>query len=349
MQPVRESERPFRSFARDVKAHVDGALADWLAPRVAEASSLHAEVGAVARACLDLAVRGGKRLRPALTAAAYEAFDGAGGARGIGPALVALELLQAYLLIHDDWMDGDATRRGGPSAHASLGAAFGSAQAGAVAAILAGDLAVAYAQEALLETDVAPAALVAAARELASMQHSVVLGQTLDVRSVSRGSSDVERMHDLKTGSYTVRGPLRLGAALAGADDLARRAIDAFAGPLGIAFQLRDDLLGLFGDPSVTGKPRGSDLRERKKTAVVADLWLDAEWAARLEGAARLDDGAVDRLLGDIERTGARERVEARIVTLEKRALTELAALPVSARGRDLLADAARALTTREL
>ncbi|MFO0671457.1 MAG: hypothetical protein U0235_17805 [Polyangiaceae bacterium] len=85
MQPVRESERPFRSFARDVKAHVDGALADWLAPRVAEASSLHAEVGAVARACLDLAVRGGKRLRPALTAAAYEAFDGAGGARGIGP------------------------------------------------------------------------------------------------------------------------------------------------------------------------------------------------------------------------------------------------------------------------
>lgn len=267
----------------------------------------------------------------------------------ITPALLSLELLQTYLLIHDDWMDGDDVRRGGPSVHAALASAFGSAEAGAVSGVLAGDLAAAYALEALVECDVAPPALVEATREMAEMQHRVVLGQTLDVRSVARDTEAVDRMFDLKTGSYTVRGPLRLGASLAGASEEARQALDAFARPAGIAFQLRDDVLGLFGDPAVTGKRCGSDLREQKFTSIIAEL--DSTWAARLEGAAHLEQRALERLVADIEKTGARDRVEARIRSLTGAAQSALASpsLALSPRGHELLSDATIVLTTREL
>ncbi len=348
MEPSPALAASFRPFTEKVKAHVDAALNDWLESRIRRANAYHEEVAAHATAIRDLAVRGGKRLRPALCAASYSAFGGASGFERIGPALVSLELLQVYLLVHDDWMDGDAVRRGGPSTHAALASRFGSAQAGAVAAILAGDLAAAYSLEALGECDVPAPALAAAMRELGEMQHRVVLGQILDVRGVCRGGDEVERMHDLKTGSYTVRGPLRLGAALAGADDDARARLESFAAPLGIAFQLRDDLLGLFGDPTRTGKPRGSDLREGKRTAVAAALSPASDWAPRLAAAPKMNDDELAALVDAVEKSGARERVEARIEVLVAAAERALAALDVSDGGRKLLGGAMATLTRRE-
>lgn len=349
MEPQGASNRSFADFAHEVKTTVDAALDEWLKAPVLEAESLHSDVGQVAGAVRSLALRGGKRLRPVLCVAAYEAFGGEGGARAVAPALVSLELLQAYLLIHDDWMDGDDVRRGGPSAHAALSGRFGSTAAGAVGAVLAGDLGAAYALEALMRTNVPPAALLEATREFAEMQRRVVLGQTLDVRGVASGAAEVERMHDFKTASYTVRGPARLGAALAGADSNARMRLDSFASAAGIAFQLRDDLLGLFGDPAVTGKPRGNDLREKKRTAVVADLWLDARWRARLEHADRLEQSELEALVSAIEKEGARARVEARIAALTETALARVAELPISLRGRALLDDVVHVLTRRQL
>jgi geranylgeranyl diphosphate synthase, type I len=348
MEPSPALAASFRPFTEKVKAHVDAALNDWLETRIRRANAYHEEVAAHATAIFDLAIRGGKRLRPALCAASYLAFGGMGGFERIGPALVSLELLQVYLLVHDDWMDGDAVRRGGPSTHAALGRRFGSEHAGAVAAILAGDLAAAYSIEALGECDVDAASLSAAMRELGEMQHRVVLGQILDVRGVCRGSDEVERMHDLKTGSYTVRGPLRLGAALAGAGGGARAGLESFAAPLGIAFQLRDDLLGLFGDPARTGKPRGSDLREGKRTAVVAALAPVSDWAARLAAAPDMSDGELAALVDAVEKSGARQRVEARIEVLVRAAESALAELPVTDEGRKLLGGAVMTLTRRE-
>jgi geranylgeranyl diphosphate synthase type I len=350
MEPSREIQRPFRLFAEDVKAHVDRKAAQWLEARIARADRCHEEVGAHAQAIAGLAVRGGKRLRPVLAAAAYRAFGGGGATlEPITPALVALELLQTYLLVHDDWMDGDELRRGGPTVHAALAMRFGSSQAGAVAAILAGDLASAYATESLAEANVAAPALVEAFRELAEMHHRVVLGQTMDVRGVCRSSDDVERMHDLKTGSYTVRGPLRLGAALAGADTSARAALDGFATPVGIAFQLRDDLLGIFGNPAVTGKPRGSDLREGKRTAVTAALATDAAFARRFEAAKSCSSAELEELVKAIEATDVRARVEARIDVLAHSSARALEDLPVNDSGRELLRGAVDVLARRDL
>src|SRR5205823_483718 len=131
----------------------------------------------------------------------------------------------------------------GPTAHARLRELTGSTRAGEVGAILAGDLGAGYALEALAETPVEPARLAAAMKELAKTWVDVVLGQVLDVGGNAVDASAVETMHELKTSSYSVRGPLMLGAILGGREDL-RAPLEAFSRPLGIAFQLRDDLLG---------------------------------------------------------------------------------------------------------
>ncbi|MGD0527854.1 MAG: polyprenyl synthetase family protein, partial [Polyangiaceae bacterium] len=261
------SEDAFGELVARVRADVDARLAAWLETRVAEARSRGAEVEAVADAVRSLVMRGGKRMRAVLLAVAYEGCGGEGGTNAVTLAAVALELLQAYLLVHDDWMDGDEVRRGGPSVPAMMRARLpGHADA---MSVLAGDLAAAWAREALLAVELPAPRVVLAARELARVEEEVIHGQVLDVGSTAASASEVEAVYALKTASYTVRGPLVMGARLAGASDGQVTALAAFAVPLGVAFQLRDDALGTFGDPGATGKPAGSDLRRGKRTALV--------------------------------------------------------------------------------
>jgi geranylgeranyl diphosphate synthase type I len=314
----------FGAFARATKAAVDADLATWLTARASEARRHADDAGIVADAVRALATRGGKRVRAVLLGATYEAC---GGTSPVRMALVAIELLQTYLLIHDDWMDDDDVRRGGPSVHAMLRERFGSSRAGDVAGVLAGDYAAALALEALSETPVPPARVTEAVREFARIQTSVIIGQLIDVRAAAKGTPSVEAMHDLKTGSYTVRGPVAMGAILAGASPDVRAALDAFARPLGVAFQLRDDLLGTFGDPASTGKPRGSDIRQGKRTAIIAELEsspLAAPLLARAHGVRDAAAGDVEALVALMVSSGAKARVEARLASLLKQARTEL-------------------------
>jgi geranylgeranyl diphosphate synthase type I len=158
-------------------------------------------------------------------------------------------------------------------------------------------------------------------------------------------------MHDLKTGSYTVRGPLAIGAILAGATPEQRAALDRFASPLGVAFQLRDDLLGTFGDPKTTGKPAGNDLRRGKRTALVAALADDAEaqpLLKRVLGVAEASDADVAAVVTRMETSGARARVEARLRELLAAAERELASAPLGALGKGWLHGAVRALGERD-
>jgi geranylgeranyl diphosphate synthase type I len=264
---------------------------------------------------------------------------------------VALELLQTYLLIHDDWMDGDEVRRGGPSVHAMLRDRFASRRDGDAAAVLAGDLAAAFAQEALLAAPAPAARLAQAARVFARMQADVVRGQVIDLRASAADAEAVEAMHDLKTGSYTVRGPVVLGAVLAGAASDRVEALERFATPLGVAFQLRDDVLGTFGDPRATGKPAGSDLRQGKRTALVVEAERDAEarrLLPRVLGVVDASDDEVDAVVRRMEASGAKARIEGRIAALmaESRAALERVALEPHA--REVLAHAVTALGTRE-
>jgi geranylgeranyl diphosphate synthase type I len=246
-------------------------------------------------------------------------------------------------------MDGDLVRRGGPSVHAALRSRFGSERQGDVAAILAGDWACGVAQEALLSVDLPPSLLVEAARVLARTQSEVVLGQILDVRKSPE--TGAEAIAEWKTASYTVRGPLGIGAALGGADSALRAAFDRFARPLGIAFQLRDDVLGAFGDARATGKPVGADLRRGARTALVAEVAKGEEGRhllSRVFDVAEAPDADVELLLEYMERSGARTRVEARISALLGEARFELASMPLPTVAREVLEGAVLALGERE-
>jgi geranylgeranyl diphosphate synthase type I len=354
--------KAFAAYAARVKPGLDVALAAYLERASASVAGLPRDVIATVEAVRDLSLRGGKRLRAVLLAAGYDACGGEGGADRVVMAGVSLELLQAYLLIHDDWMDGDDTRRGGPSVPAMVRdqlARFGAAgrDAASAFAILAGDFAAGLSMSALAEVPVAPGRVAAAMAEMGRIQRDVVLGQMCDVHgelgSEPPTAAAVELTHTLKTSSYTVRGPLLLGARLAGASPDAVRALEGFGDPVGVAFQLKDDLLGTFGDPARTGKPVASDIRQGKRTGLIAALaeGSSPDTAALLSRAFGKRDASaadVEALVEKMVSSGARRRVEEQIEALVKRGLSALDGGALAPSARELLAGAAHTLTHRE-
>jgi len=261
---------------------------------------------------------------------------------------VALELLHTYFLIHDDWMDGDPVRRGGPSVHVALAARFGSTQKGNASAILAGDYAIALACDALARLDTPAERLRGAFKVFSEMQLSAVAGQQLDMLGEGR---DVELGYALKTGSYTVEGPLKLGAILAGAKPPVLDVLSRYSRPAGIAFQLRDDLLGLFGDPKQTGKPFASDLLGGKRTLLMGLALQRAKGQnlaaiRRVLGNARATVPQIRGALSAIRESGATQLVEERITQLSQSALSELGR-GIGKSGRGLLVGATEALSFR--
>jgi geranylgeranyl diphosphate synthase type I len=346
--PKALAQNPFFALLNAVQSEVDQRLRGFLETRLDVARRHGPEVLEMVSAVRDLCLRGGKRLRPALLVAGYRA---ASERAALEPALdagVALELLQAYLLIHDDWMDGDVVRRGGPAVHAHLAKRFRSEHKGHASGILAGDYASAVALEALSQVDMKPSAALAAFACFAEMQLDAIAGQQLDLIG---GDYDVELAYQLKTGSYTVRGPLRLGAILASAGPKTLLALDRFALPIGVAFQLRDDLLSAFGEPKQTGKPLGNDLRAGKRTALLAaglKLARGKELKAlkSVIGKTEASDTELRSALSVLETSGARATIEERIAELTRAGLAELGR-GVSKQGIELLSGATEALTAR--
>jgi geranylgeranyl diphosphate synthase type I len=259
----------------------------------------------------DLTLRGGKRLRPALAFYAARCFDHAIGEDSLLDAVLTLELLQSALLIHDDIMDADLERRGGPAVHAHLGMLSGNRRLGDSLGILAGSLAYSLAHSLLATADIPDARRAAAYAELASIERDVVYGQHLDLV----GGAKPALVQGFKTTSYTTRGPVRFGAALAGAAGPDYDAFDRFAAPLGRAFQLRDDLLGAFGTPSRTGKPVGNDLRAGKDNALVKRALEtgDTRQHAVLEGVLGRSDATdddIEQACNVLIQTGAKQHIE---------------------------------------
>ncbi len=346
MPPIASLGSDFPTLLAAVRPAIEDRLAALWEARIASLRTHGAEVTAMASAARDLTLRGGKRYRAALLVSAYA---GVSPDAPLEPALqvgVALELLQTYLLIQDDWMDGDLTRRGGPSAHASLAVTLGDAHLGASSAVLASDLTCNLAVEQIAALDLPAARVVATLRAFTRIHQDVIVGQQIDM--IGR-AADVEAMHALKTGSYTVRGPLALGATLAGAPAETLAALDAFAAPVGVAFQLRDDLLGTFGATAETGKPVGNDLRAGKRTAILAEA-LDGKARLSPVGRAILDrafghadatDAHVAAATAALEACGARAAVTARLTRLCEEAVTLANALPLAPPAPHLLAGAA--------
>ena len=337
------------SWLRDVRDGVEARLAGFFREERERLVRLAPEAAELTDAIDVFTMRGGKRLRPALAFAAYKSVRLQGALSEIVDACAALELLQSYLLIHDDWMDGDDERRGGPAVHAALREGRADAHQANALAILAGDLASAQSWR-LLSTASADPAIQARVIELALRMHEeVIIGQALDLT----GAPDVSRMHQLKTGSYTVRGPLALGATLGGASREQHEALVRFGGPIGEAFQMRDDLLGTFGDPRVLGKSVGGDLRAAKRTALIRaaeERASPAELASirAVLGRADASDAALAELRQTLVACGARAAVEARAGELLSAAKATLDDAPLSPLGAGMLRALADRLAVRD-
>jgi geranylgeranyl diphosphate synthase, type I len=305
---------------------------------------------------------GGKRLRAAFC---YWGWRGAAGGSdpGIYTAAAALELLHASALVHDDVIDGSDTRRGGPSMHRRFAARHcaagwqGSAESfGSGTAILMGDLLLSWTDEMFYSSGLPPAALGRGSPVLSLMRTEVMAGQYLDLLEQARASGTVDgalRVARLKTARYTIERPLQLGAALA-ADEAGaiRAAYSRYGLPLGTAFQLRDDLLGVFGDPAQTGKPAGDDVREGKRTVLVAIALAKAGPAGAAVLTRRLGDPmlgpeGVDEVRSVISDTGALAECEALIERYTAEAVTSLEEAPVTAEAKEALAELAVAATSR--
>ena len=287
---------------------------------------------------------GGKRLRPMFC---YWGWRSAGGEDGtaIVTAAAALELFHAFALIHDDIMDGSERRRGEPSVHQLFAELHtrsswrgDAALYGRNTALLCGDLCAAWADQMFHDCGLDRAQVHRGYAVFAGMRTEVIAGQYLDlVSGVGDGSAagalTVIRM---KAARYTVTRPLQIGAALAGAGEDLLAAYASFGDPLGDAFQLRDDVLGVFGDPAVTGKSVLDDLREGKRTVMMAFTRDRAtrEQAARIRalfGDPGLDEAGAAELRRIIVDTGALEATERLIEVRLSTALAALAGAPVPA------------------
>jgi geranylgeranyl diphosphate synthase type I len=306
---------------------------------------------------------GGKRLRPAFC---YWGWRGAGGGDvpEILAAAAALELLHASALVHDDVMDGSDTRRGQQSVHRRFAALHtsrrwrGSAQAfGTGAAILLGDLLLCWTDEMFRSSGLPAEVLGRGQPVLDRMRTEVMAGQYLDMLAQATGDTSVQsalRVAEHKSAKYTIERPLHLGAAMAG-PSRADEVMAAFTGyglPLGVAFQLRDDILGVFGDPAQTGKPAGDDLREGKRTVLLAMTLAragtrQAAVISRRLGDPLLDPAGTAEVREVITATGALAECEQMIGRNVARALAALKRAPITAEARDALAELAVAATAR--
>ncbi|WP_163553246.1 polyprenyl synthetase family protein [Candidatus Frankia alpina] len=302
----------------DVRPRVSAVLRRFADARGTTLRDIDADLAPFLRVAEDVLLSGGKRVRPTFC---YWGWRGAGGpdCDEIVTAAASLEVLHACALVHDDVMDGSELRRGEPSAHRRLARMHRQARLGGdpdtfghSAAILLGDLFLTWADDLLMASGLTPGALARAWPTYARMRGELVAGQYLDLanqvgpcgRTGGLDPARVARIARYKTAGYTVIRPLQLGALLAGTRPGLLETYAAFGRPLGEAFQLRDDILGVFGDPAVTGKPAGDDLRDGRPNALLALALREA----RPTAAARLRD-----LVGSPQRPAALEEARALI------------------------------------
>ncbi|HRC87106.1 MAG TPA: polyprenyl synthetase family protein [Thermoanaerobaculia bacterium] len=336
-----EQAESFARFLSLKRSEIDGPLEELLNKKKREAILVAPGSSPLFDVLSSFVASGGKRLRPILVLETYAALGGTNPDRAL-PAALATELLHTYLLIHDDIMDHAALRRGQPTAHIAFealhrrhGLEGDGEDFGRTAAILAGDLACSIAQELFSQAVVAPELRRRLDGIWAAMGQEVILGQYLEIlasRSPRPTAEELTRILHLKSGRYSMERPIELGAVFAGAGEGQRRSLSILGRALGEAFQLRDDLLGLFGEEGQTGKPVGGDLLEGKYTFLLHLAFerlseADQREIARLRGAGQAPAAELETALAKVVASGAPERVQAMIAAhleVAQQALTGL-------------------------
>lgn len=341
------------SALESVRGPVDELLVAFLRKRVAELEQLDPGLVAVGGEVADLVATGGKHLRPAFVYWGHRATGADHDPAVLCPA-AAVQLLHTFALLHDDVMDRSPERRGRASAYASLAAMHvreglaGDAEwFGIGGAILAGDLAFVWADQMFDETPLPAAVLDRARRVFTTLRVEVMAGQYLDMRlaGLPTGTEeDALRVALLKSGRYTVTRPLQLGAAIGGGGPGLDQALGRYGDAVGVAFQLRDDVLGVFGDPESTGKGDLDDLREGKRTVLLLRTLQRSSRGERAEltrivGNPSLTPDAGDRARQIIVDSGALKDVEELIA--QRREAADAALSEVASGAKSALSDLA--------
>ena len=350
-----------KATLKSVRSAVEEELSIFLNRESAYLNSISSDLSPVSDSLTSFLLDSGKRLRPLF---AYAGFVAAGGnlEKSAIRTMAALELLQACALIHDDLMDGSDTRRGKPSIHRHFESVHVQEQLdgfapqyGLSAAVLLGDLALVWSDQMLNTAGLTTEQFARVLPFYNEMRVELMAGQFLDIHEQTQKDTSVERSMKIaryKSGKYTIERPLHLGAAMTSSSKEVTDALSAYGLPLGEAFQLRDDLLGVFGDPSVTGKPAGDDLREGKRTVLIA-MTHERQSPAQLEickkyfGKPDIDAEGVAILQEIIESTGARAELEATIERLTDEALTAAQSNAFTDDGKALLIELANIATKR--
>jgi geranylgeranyl diphosphate synthase type I len=341
-------------------------LRSYLRTRRHDAAYIGDDYAEMTAALEEFVLRGGKRLRPLFAYWGWRAVapPNRGSDADVLHLFSALELLHACALVHDDVIDVSATRRGLPTVHRLFADRHrernwhgSSEQFGISAAILLGDLSLVWADDIVTSADLPPDAHRRVQRVWADIRTEVLGGQYLDIVAEASGAVTVEsamNVNTYKTASYTVSRPLQLGAAAAADRPDVQDTFHQVGTDLGVAFQLRDDVLGVFGDPVVTGKPSGDDLRSGKRTVLLAEAVERADasdpLAAKLFRTSvgkDLSDADVRELCRAIESVGALAAVESRIERLTGQALALLDAAPIDVDAKVGLAELARLASNR--
>jgi geranylgeranyl diphosphate synthase type I len=347
-----------------VKDSVEQELTEFLAQQNASLNAISPDLSIVCESLTSFLLDSGKRLRPLFAYAGFIAAEGTLEKSEVR-AMAALELLQACALIHDDLMDASDTRRGKPSIHRHFETLHvrdqldGFApQYGLSAAVLLGDLALVLCDQMLNTSGLTAQQMSLVNPFYNEMRVELMAGQFLDIHEQTQKTSSTERSMKIaryKSGKYTIERPLHLGAAMARSENKALyTTLSAYGLPLGEAFQLRDDLLGVFGDPSVTGKPAGDDLREGKKTVLIA-LSRESQSSAQREicqkyfGQTDLDSEGVATLQQIILDTGAKARLEEMIEQLTEQSLAAIKSPEISEGGKELMNELASIATKRSM
>jgi geranylgeranyl diphosphate synthase, type I len=338
---------------------IDNSLSQFVDRENAYLRSIGNELHPVADALKRFLVDSGKRFRPLFAAAGFVGSGGILDTPSIN-AISSIELVHVCALIHDDVMDASDTRRGAPAIHKLFetihreNSLKGSPQQfGVASAILLGDLALVWASKALHESGMSSDSLLRAFPLYDEMRVELMAGQYLDVYEQALASESIERslrVARFKSGKYSIERPLHFGAALAAGSNM--EAYSGYGIPLGEAFQLRDDLLGVFGNPAQTGKPAGDDLREGKRTVLIAATMERSSAPEKtrinsLLGKPDLSPAEVEEVRSIITSTGAADFVETMITDLTAQALESLQSPTITSDAKKFLLQMADVATKR--
>ena len=307
------------------KPLVDKELQALLKEEVASAASISPYTKLMAEHIEEFSLRGGKRIRPILAIKSYQLLGGKQEHEMVKASL-SLELLQSYLLMHDDLMDKDATRRGKPSSwnyfteyHKKNFSGKDPEWFGNSMAVLAGDICNALSQKAIYNTSFSDSVKQKATNKLTEMNLLTGYGQLLDVAYEQKkqvSEEEVTKMFELKTARYTISGPLELGAIFSEADEAVIKILADFGVPAGVAFQIHDDILGIFADEDKLGKPLGSDLSEGKRTLLIANVYSNPPSKEKDKilsylGKSEITQNELEEVRQLIKNIGALEKTEA--------------------------------------